>query len=1168
MDSLTRLTRAVQQGVSPIEVTGARGSSAAYILSRLRDDIARPCLVILPSQEEASAFFRDLEFFLAGQNHQLAPEKNALFIFPSYDISPLTGLSPPKELITQRIEALYALCCLNNPIVVASVEALLTHLLPKEMLLTSVDLIAVDEEIDRDDFIRKLDAFGYFRTSLVEERADVSVRGGVIDLYPPLYELPARIEFWGEAVESIRLFDPASQRSSKDLEELIVLPASEVILSPSVVKRARSMGRLPGDLRGGERFPGQQGWLGHFYTHLDTIFEYLPQEGLVCCIESEIFLSRAKEVLDKLQREAARLRDDAMEEGKPFPETESLFIPIEQLEQSIKRYPRIDFADFHVDHAEKDAGLSVDFTNVLRPSVEYDVEDADRRRESIADLAEKLPVWIEQGDQVVLICRTEQQAERLEEILLNYHLQVLEKLHEWSGTRKRKGLFICLGHLSQGFRLLETGLVVITEDELFGEKIGGQRRTKSDKVRAIPWTGFSQLKAGDLVVHGDHGIGRFEGLSKREIEGRIRDFVIIAYAHNDRLYLPADRIHVLQKYVGMDDENPQIDTLGGKSWALAKKKAKRAIERIAKDLVKLYAMRRFLKGFAFSKPDSCYREFEAGFEYEETPDQSTVIDEVLTDMESERPMDRLICGDVGFGKTEVAMRAAFKAVADGKQVGVLVPTTILAEQHFQTFSKRFGSHPVRIAALSRFVSRAEQTKIAREVRMGKIDIVIGTHRILSGDIEFKELGLLIVDEEQRFGVRAKEKLKKLRQSVDVLAMTATPIPRTLHLSLMGVRDLSIIQTPPADRLSIQTYVARYDEDIMRHAIERELNRGGQVFFVHNRVQTIERMAHRLRSLVPHARFDIAHGQMRERDLERAMMRFLAKETDVLVCTTIIDSGLDIPSANTIIINNVDRLGLSEIYQLRGRVGRANVKAYAYLLISNHAELTGDAQKRIKVLMDFSQLGSGVNIALHDLMIRGGGNILGFSQSGHIKAIGYELYVRLIEQAVAELKGEVWQEEISPEITTDLPIFIPGGYIEESDVRLDIYKRLSSIRDKTELEEIAREMEDRFGPPPKEVANLLALIRIKTGLKRIGSLRLDITDSFMVFSFSEDTPLPPSRLVESAMGRPEHFRFLSDRKLRVTSGQRGSMAILKEAEEIVDEFSQYLEGPYTGRSAAG
>ncbi len=1100
---------------------------------------------------------KDMDFFFATQNKRSTPEKSGVFLFPPYDISPLTGLSPPKELISQRIEAIYSLCSMDNPLVITCVEALVTRLLPKEMLLDAVDLVAVGEEIDRDDFIRNLDAFGYFRTSLVEERGDYSVRGGVIDLYPPLCESPVRIEFWGDMVESIRLFDPGSQRSNAELGELTVLPASEVILNPSTVKRARSMGRLPGDVGRGERFAGQEAWLGHFYTHLDSVFEYLPREGRVCIAEPGGFFTRAGEALDKLQGEAERLRDEAAEAGKAFPQTEALFLTPKQLEQSIGRYPRIDFVTLPLKSAVERARLTLDFSNLLRPSMEYDVVDMHHSKASIASLADKLMAWIEEGHRIILVCRTEQQAIRLKEILLNYSIQVNDILHEWSTSNKGRGLFICLGYLSQGFRSLETGLVVITEDEIFGEKIGGQRRPRRSRTQAIPWTGFSQLKAGDLVVHQEHGIGRFEGLFKRKIEGRTRDFVTIGYAHSDRLYIPADKIHILQRYVGMDGENPQIDSLGGRSWAMAKKKAKRSIERIAKDLVRLYAMRKFLKGFAFSKPDTYYREFEANFEYEETADQSTVIDEVLADMESERPMDRLICGDVGFGKTEVAMRATFKAVADGKQVGVLVPTTVLAEQHYQTFSKRFAAHPVRIAALSRFLTPREQMRIVRELRMGTIDIIIGTHRILSDDVEFKELGLLIIDEEQRFGVRAKEKLKKFRQSVDVLAMTATPIPRTLHMSLMGVRDLSTIQTPPADRLSIQTYVAKYDEGIIAKAIDRELGRGGQVFFVHNRVQTIDRMAHKLQALVPQARFDIAHGQMKERDLERAMMRFLAKETDVLVCTTIIDSGLDIPSANTIIINAVDRFGLSEIYQLRGRVGRANVKAYAYLLISGHATLNGDAQKRIKVLMDFSQLGSGVNIALHDLRIRGGGNILGFSQSGHIKAIGYELYLKLVEQALAELKGEVWHEEISPEVITDLPIFIPRRYIEESDVRLDIYKCLSTIKEVAELEEIAREIEDRFGPPPTEVANLLAIIRIKIGLKRIGSTRLDIADSSMIFSFSKDTPLPSSHLVENAMSRPERFRFLSDQKLMIASSQRGSLAILEEAEEIVDGLSKSL-----------
>ncbi|MFB0533301.1 MAG: TRCF domain-containing protein, partial [Desulfatiglandales bacterium] len=482
--------------------------------------------------------------------------------------------------------------------------------------------------------------------------------------------------------------------------------------------------------------------------------------------------------------------------------------------------------------------------------------------------------------------------------------------------------------------------------------------------------------------------------------------------------------------------------------------------------------------------------------------------------------------------------------------------TVLAEQHRHTFKRRFDSYPVRIAVLSRFVPSSMQKRIIADLRRGSIDIVIGTHRILSDDVVFKDLGLLIIDEEQRFGVRHKERLKKYRHFVDVLAMTATPIPRTLHMSLMGVRDLSTIQTPPADRLSIQTYVARFDEDTLSHAIERELDRGGQVFFVHNRVQTIGRMADTVRGLVPGARIDIAHGQMKERDLEAAMIRFLAKETDVLVCTTIIDSGLDIPSANTIIINGVDRFGLAEIYQLRGRVGRSSVKAYAYLLISDDSTLTNDAYKRLKVLMDFSQLGSGVNIALNDLRIRGGGNILGLSQSGHIKAIGYELYLKLIEQTVAELKGEVWQEEIFPEINADLPVFVPHSYIEESDVRLDIYRRLSAIKEELELNEMVREIEDRFGPPPKEVLNLISVIKIKIGLKRIGSTRLDLKDGSMIFSFSKDTCLSPPKLADLVTSHPEDFCFLSDQKLKVISRQEEPLAVLEEAREIIAQFDHY------------
>jgi len=1132
-------------------VTGITGSALAYLLSRLLTETAHPCLIILPDSEEAGKFHKDLDFFLTNQNN------TGVYLFPSYGISPLTGLSPPKELINQRIEALYCLSTSNNPVVVASLDALMSHLLPKEAFLNSAAHVAVNEEIDREDMIRELLTFGYFRTSLVEERGDFSVRGGVIDLYPPLYDSAIRVEFWGNTIESIRLFDPVDQRSKADVKELTILPASEIILRPSNIKRARSMGRLPPGLEPGGGFPGQEAWLHHFYSHLDAIFDYLPKESHICIIKSDNFADSARSILEKLEKERERFQDEALEEGKPFPQTDGLFLGMEELEEALDGYSRIDCFDFTISTGRRKAGLVVDFKESLETGIEeYDYKDMSRPKVSLAPLAAKVKTWLEEGNQIILICRTEQQAHRLKEILLNYQLMALEILPDWSQIKEKRGLFICLGYLSQGFRYLDSALLIVTEDEIFGEKKGRERRTARDRTQAIPWTAFSQLQVGDLVVHQDHGIGRYGGLSKMEIGATVRDFVVIEYAHHDRLYIPADRMNIIQKYIGLDDENPQLDRLGGKSWSVAKKKAKRSIEEVAKDLVKLYAMRKSLKGFAFSRADNYYREFEAAFDYEETPDQINAIDDVLSNMESERPMDRLICGDVGFGKTEVAIRASFKAVMDGKQVALLVPTTVLAEQHYQTFVGRFAPYPVRVAVLSRFVPRSEQKRIIRDLHRGKVDIIIGTHRILSHDVLFKDLGLLIIDEEQRFGVRHKEKLKKYRHFVDVIAMTATPIPRTLHMSLMGVRDLSIIQTPPADRLSIQTYVTRFDDGIISHAIEREIDRGGQIFFVHNRVQTIQTMAGKLRGLVPRATIDIAHGQMKERDLERAMIRFLAKETDVLVCTTIIDSGLDIPSANTIIINRVDRFGLAEIYQLRGRVGRSNVKAYAYLLISDGSTLTNDAYKRVKVLMDFAQLGSGVNIALNDLRIRGGGNILGLSQSGHIKAIGYELYLKLIEQTIAELKGEVWEEEVFPEINTDLPVFIPHNYIEESDVRLDIYRRLSTIKEEFELKEMIREIGDRFGPPPIEVLNLISVIKIKVGLKKIGSIRLDLKDGSMIFSFSKDTRLSTPKLVDLVANHPKDFSFLSDQKLKVINRQEEPLAILEEAGEIIAQFDHY------------
>jgi transcription-repair coupling factor (superfamily II helicase) len=751
------------------------------------------------------------------------------------------------------------------------------------------------------------------------------------------------------------------------------------------------MGRLPRETPGGGAFAGQEAWLNHFYSHLDTLFDYFPDNGLLLLIDPSRLEDQAGRFIEKFNKDTERYRIEAGEREGLFPEIEGILASRETIEQCFVRYQRVGFSELAIEKKEGPT-RTLHITAAFNIEEDLELKLTGRGRRSLAPLAEK----------------------------------IAEVVSHWGVVSDGKGLSICLGRLSKGFSWPDLGINVVSEDEIFGPKRSVAKRKAGAK--RLGWTSFSQLKEGDLVVHQDHGIGRYGGLSKMEIEQKINDFVIIDYADNDRLYIPADHISILQKYIGADEKNPKLDRLGGRSWDLVKQKAKKSIREIAKQLVEIYAIRKHLKGYAFSRPDNEYREFEATFEHEETPDQIKAIDDVLSDMESERPMDRLICGDVGFGKTEVAIRASFKAVMDGKQVALLVPTTVLAEQHYETFNKRMKPYQIEVGVLSRFKTKAMQKETIARVRSGKIDVLIGTHRLLQKDISFKELGLLIIDEEQRFGVKQKEKLKKYRTLVDVLALTATPIPRTFHLSLMGIRDLSIIETPPEDRLAIQTHLSHYDEATIIHAIEAELERGGQVFFVHNRVRTIANMAERLKQLLPKGRFGIAHGQMKERDLEDTMFRFLQREIDILVCTTIIESGLDIPSANTIIIHDVDRFGLSQIYQLRGRVGRAGEGAHAYLLLSKTSDLTRDAEKRLRALMDFSHLGAGIHLAMHDLKIRGGGNILGFSQSGHISAIGYELYMRLIEQSIAELKGEEWHEEIDPEININIPAFLPADYI--------------------------------------------------------------------------------------------------------------------------------------------
>jgi transcription-repair coupling factor (superfamily II helicase) len=1135
--NLAELKKIIQKSANKVSVTGISGVALTYLLSDFLTDFNKPVLLVLPDKKVADRIFKEMTFFISGSNVPTELEKTRLYEFPPYDISPLSGLSPHREVIAKRIQALYALTYNENPVVITSLEAIFFRTLPKEALLKYLEYLEVEEDVERELILKKLELGGYQRVSIVEERGDYSIRGGVIDLFSPLSPRPIRLEFWGDRLESIREFDPISQRTKRHLKNMVLLPSLEIIIDKDNIKRARSMGKLPSHAEDSLRFPGQEAWLNHFYAQPDTLFKYMPKNSLIALFAPHRMSTVFQKVKKKHVDEVNKFHQEAAEKAVPFPDTKGLLIPYEQTVQKIERHQQLFFDVLALDPEEKDPP-EIHIKGHFQLENNLELRMGGKGRVSMAPLAEQVAKWLSLRARVVLVSRAENQAVRLKEILANYDVPVDKTIQDWSELPDAPGLYICLGRLARGFLWIDAGLFVVSEDEIFGARISQARRKSKPRDKALIWSSFSQLKTGDFVVHEDHGIGRYNDLIKMEMQNKVNDFVVIEYANNSRLYIPADRVSVLQKYAGADERDPKLDQLGGRSWNIAKQSVKKSVKRIAKQLVELYALRNYRKGNAFSAPDHYFREFEATFEHEETDDQIKAIEEVLNDMMSEKPMDRLICGDVGFGKTEIAIRAAFAAVADGKQVGMIVPTTVLTEQHFQTFKKRMDPYSIRLGVLSRFKTRAQQTRTLAELRSGEIDIVIGTHRMIQKDVKFADLGLLIIDEEQRFGVKQKELLKKYRATVDVLALTATPIPRTLHMSMMGVRDLSLIETPPQDRISIKTHLSRYDESLIERAIQAELKRGGQVFFVHNRVKDINLIAEKLKQIVPSARFAVAHGQMKEKGLEDTMMRFFEKEIDVLVCTTIIESGLDISSANTIIINAADRLGLAQIYQLRGRVGRSKEKAYAYLLISDEAKLTKDAEKRLRALMEFSHLGAGIHLAMHDLKIRGGGNVLGFSQAGHISAIGYELYLKLIERTVAELKGEEWHADINPEINVAIPAYLPGDYIIDTDIRLNLYRRLSALLEKSELEAMEDEIRDRFGTPPREVVNLFGLMSIRILLRKIGASRLDVGPKTLALTFVQDIDIDPLRLVRLVEKRPDKYRFLTQDKLRINTGAIG------------------------------
>jgi transcription-repair coupling factor (superfamily II helicase) len=1111
---------------SHITLAGLTGSAPAYLLSRLLHEIKHPFLVITKDPESAEQLWQELIFY-AGENTEV-------LYFPAWETSPFEQASPHADITGRRLYALFRLMEGKVRAVVAPLTAVLQKVLPQSLLGNVSQYLVAGEEVEREAFLAKLVRLGYANVPLVEDRGTFSTRGGIIDIFPPDLPAPVRIDFFGDFIDTIRYFDPLTQRSLKPLDELIVLPSREVILSEEVLQEfipllksrcdlleisATRRRDLVEQLNSAIYPPGIEYLQPLFHPGLETIFTYMGVDLVTVLTDPEGITTAG----EKFARELVVAEENGREKDLIVCDGADLFLSMEEVGQRFERGRRIEIP--YLELTGKDGGETIRFTasdnTDLRLAISPDSEGV------LRPLVEQLSAWIEEQRRVILVCHQKSQAERLHELLSHYELPLAVSERDFPAElgRRDRRVDILTGDISRGFRLSEEKLAVITEEEIFGPRI--KRRGLSEARKKQILTSLAELRPGDCMVHLDFGVGIYRGLQHLklgEVEG---DFLHLEYAGGDKLYLPVDRINLVQRYVGAEGVEPRVDRLGGVAWEKAKARARESVQEMAEELLRIYAAREVTDGFAFSPPDDMYREFEASFAFEETPDQLSAIEDVLADMENKRPMDRLVCGDVGYGKTEVAMRAAFKAVMDGKQVTVLVPTTILAQQHLETFTERFKAYPVKVEAISRFRTSKEQKAILNGVKNGEIDIVIGTHRLLQKDVSFKELGLIIVDEEQRFGVAHKERLKQYRSTVDIITLTATPIPRTLYMSLMGIRDLSIIDTPPVDRLVIKSFVARFSDELIREAALRELRRGGQLFFVHNRVQSIAAMAEHLRRIVPEARIAVAHGQMEEKELEQVMLGFMHGATNLLLSTTIIESGLDIPSANTLIVNRADSFGLAQLYQLRGRVGRAKQRAYAYFLIPGEGAISAEARERLKILQEISELGAGFRIATHDLEIRGAGDLLGARQSGNIVAVGFELYTELLEEAVSSLKGEERVERVEPEIKLRIPAFIPEDYVPDPNQRLVIYKKLTQSASPEEITDIQEELTDRFGKLPTAASYLLEVMRLRIRLKLLLIKEVEFDGRRIVVAFHRATPVSPDRIIELIRRDPKKYQFTPD-----------------------------------------
>jgi transcription-repair coupling factor (superfamily II helicase) len=1087
-----------------LRLSGLTATAKALYTVLLWQVTERPILIVVDGNKQAELLFEAIDSFF----QLLVPasrDRSGPQLLPALDVMPGQAMSPHAEILQTRATALWRLAHGQVPITVTPAASALLRIERPQHYRQLAQALKVGDEIPIDDLTAHLESIGYEKREPVEMVGEYSVRGGILDVFSPEAEKPVRLEMFGDEIDSIRQFDVESQRSVLKVNSCMLLPLTPYQKSRHTLAELANMLReagmpsreLPLD---GDTFAGWQLLLPLVHKPEASLFDFF-ERPIVLWDEPELSRAAAERHWKRL------LAPDRPSLCPP----ELVFQEWDEMREGLRRVSEIELRELDIS-----ADPALKFHIPTRPSMAFH----GNMQVAIAE-ARNL---VEAGNRVVFFGSTTGEVERVADIMHEYGvvyqlgLDQNESTPEYLAGRAYMGgsaasVFLVKGRVARGTVFPDARLVTIGSEDLFDASDLIARPTGPKITTGAFSADQFDLKPGDYVVHAEHGIGQFVGLKEIQQGEAKGDYMLLEYSGGSKLYVPLTRMDLIQRFRGAGEAAPRLDSMGGSTWNRTKSKVKAKMRDMAEELLKLYAQRRMAKGFAYSSDSNWQREFDDAFEFTETKDQKSAINDIKRDMEGEQPMDRLLCGDVGYGKTEVVMRAAFKALGDGKQVSVLAPTTVLAFQHFETFKRRFQSFPVHIEMLSRFRTAKEIKQALEDIASGKADIAIGTHRLLSKDVEFKDLGLVIVDEEQRFGVKHKERLKQLKHSIDVITMSATPIPRTLHMSMLGLRDMSVIETPPKDRLAIQTVVAPFQPELVKSAIELELGRGGQVYFVHNRIDSIFSRASQIQELVPNARIGVGHGQMGEAALEKTMLSFMQHEFDVLVSTTIVENGLDIPLANTMIIENADKHGLSELYQLRGRVGRSNRRAYAYLLVPEDTELTEIARKRLAALKEFSDLGAGFKIAALDLELRGAGNLLGGEQHGHINSVGFDMYVRMLDETVREMKGEEIAPEIRSVINLGLDIRIPPDYIGDENQRLKAYKRIATAATAEEREKVEKELDDRYGPPPEEVRNLLLYSALKTAAESLGVENIERRSAAVQFKFSPEARVDARKLAE-------------------------------------------------------